>query len=137
LMIVVAIIGILAAVAIPSYQDYITRAQVSEGFSLLDGLKSPVAEFAANTASWPVLVQNAESATPAASEIAGQLNGKFGTVGATIAGSYPTGTITFAYNTSGTRASGVAALVTAAGGGDWNCTSATTVQSKYRPQSCR
>lgn len=44
LMIVVAIIGILAAIAIPAYQDYITRAQASEGFSLADGLKTQIAD---------------------------------------------------------------------------------------------
>ena len=44
LMIVVAIIGILAAVAIPAYQDYIAKAQASEAFVLLDGLKTPIAE---------------------------------------------------------------------------------------------
>ena len=44
LMIVVAIIGILAAVAIPAYQDYIAKAQGSEAFSLLDGLKTPLVE---------------------------------------------------------------------------------------------
>ncbi len=42
LMIVVAIIGILAAIAIPQYQDYIARSQVSEGMSLADGLKTPI-----------------------------------------------------------------------------------------------
>src|SRR5450631_1887329 len=44
LMIVVAIIGILAAVAIPAYQDYTAKAQSSEAFVLLDGLKTPIAE---------------------------------------------------------------------------------------------
>ena len=42
LMIVVAIIGILAAIAIPQYQDYVARSQVSEGMSLADGLKTPI-----------------------------------------------------------------------------------------------
>ena len=45
LMIVVAIIGILAAVAIPAYQDYIARAQASEGAELLGGLKTGIAEY--------------------------------------------------------------------------------------------
>lgn len=44
LMIVVAIIGILAAIAIPAYQDYITRSQASEGVSLAGGLKTAAAE---------------------------------------------------------------------------------------------
>ena len=46
LMIVVAIIGILAAIAIPQYQDYVARAQVSEATTLMDGLKTPVGECA-------------------------------------------------------------------------------------------
>ena len=46
LMIVVAIIGILAAIAIPQYQDYIARSQVGEALTLLDGLKTPVGECA-------------------------------------------------------------------------------------------
>ena len=44
LMIVVAIIGILAAVAIPAYQDYTAKAQASEAYIILDGLKTPVAD---------------------------------------------------------------------------------------------
>ncbi|MHA3112738.1 pilin [Acinetobacter sp. ANC 4193] len=44
LMIVVAIIGILAAIAIPAYQDYVARSQASEGVSLADGLKTDIAD---------------------------------------------------------------------------------------------
>lgn len=54
LMIVVAIIGILAAIAIPAYQDYTIRAQVSEGLSLASDIKAGVAEFMAQTGNWPV-----------------------------------------------------------------------------------
>jgi type IV pilus assembly protein PilA len=42
LLIVVAIIGILAAIAVPSYQSYVAKAQVSEAFSLIDGVKTPI-----------------------------------------------------------------------------------------------
>ena len=54
LMIVVAIIGILAAVAIPAYQDYIGRSQVSEAFTLIDGMKTDLAEFYAQNGRCPV-----------------------------------------------------------------------------------
>jgi type IV pilus assembly protein PilA len=53
LMIVVAIIGILAAIAIPAYQDYTIRAQVSEGLTLASDIKAGVAEYAAQTGAWP------------------------------------------------------------------------------------
>ena len=59
LMIVVAIIAILAAIAIPAYQDYVIRSQVSEGMSLLDGSKTAVAEFYSNRGHFPT---NNESA---------------------------------------------------------------------------
>jgi len=53
LMIVVAIIGILAAIAIPAYQDYTIRAQVTEGLNLASDLKAGVGEFFANEGTWP------------------------------------------------------------------------------------
>lgn len=52
LMIVVAIIGILAAIAIPAYQDYTIRAQVTEGLTLAGDLKASIAEWYANTGNW-------------------------------------------------------------------------------------
>jgi type IV pilus assembly protein PilA len=53
LMIVVAIIGILAAIAIPAYQNYTIRAQVTEGLTLADGWKTAIAEYYANTGVMP------------------------------------------------------------------------------------
>ncbi len=53
LMIVVAIIGILAAVGLPAYQDYTIRAQVSEGIILSDGIKSAINEYYSVSGSWP------------------------------------------------------------------------------------
>lgn len=57
LMIVVAIIGILAAVAIPAYKDYIARSQATEASVLLSGLKAPVAEFYNDRGTLPTLAQ--------------------------------------------------------------------------------
>jgi type IV pilus assembly protein PilA len=55
LMIVIAIIGILAAIAIPAYQNYTIRSQVTEGLSLADGWKTAIAEYYANTGNWPTV----------------------------------------------------------------------------------
>jgi len=56
LMIVVAIIGILAAIAIPAYQNYTIRAQVTEGLNLADGWKTSVSEFFAQNGGFPAAV---------------------------------------------------------------------------------
>ena len=53
LMIVIAIIGILAAIAIPAYQDYLIRSQASEGLAMASAAKAAVAEFYANRGAWP------------------------------------------------------------------------------------
>jgi len=55
LMIVIAIIGILAAIAIPAYQNYTIRSQVTEGLTLADGWKTAIAEYYANTGNWPTV----------------------------------------------------------------------------------
>ncbi len=59
LMIVVAIIGILAAIAIPAYQDYTIRTQVSEGLTLASDVKAGIAEYAAQVGDWPVTLAEA------------------------------------------------------------------------------
>lgn len=65
LMIVVAIIGILAAIALPAYQDYTVRTQVSEGLTLAGGVKNAVADYYAQTGSLPPAgVTTAVTATP-------------------------------------------------------------------------
>ena len=58
LMIVVAIIGILAAIAIPAYQNYTIRAQVTEGLTLGDGWKTAIAEYYANVGTMPAAIGN-------------------------------------------------------------------------------
>ena len=54
LMIVVAIIGILVAVGMPQYQNYVARAQVAEALSLASGAKTAIAEYRSTTGKWPI-----------------------------------------------------------------------------------
>ena len=73
LMIVVAIIGILAAIAIPAYQDYTIRSQVTEGLTLASDMKAAVAEYTAQTGNWPVdLVDAGLGSTAAATDKTGR-----------------------------------------------------------------
>ncbi|HEZ5567882.1 TPA: pilin [Neisseria meningitidis] len=65
LMIVIAIVGILAAVALPAYQDYTARAQVSEAILLAEGQKSAVTEYYLNHGEWPANNSSAGVATSA------------------------------------------------------------------------
>jgi type IV pilus assembly protein PilA len=136
LMIVVAIIGILAAVAIPAYQDYIARAQVSEAVNLLASGKTGMAEYFADKALWPT----------AASEVMGSTTGKYtGTIA--ILGSATTGggtmTLEATMKATGINAaitSGTVLLSTADGGKIWTCTSAgstSALAAKFMPSACR
>ena len=70
LMIVIAIIGILAAIAIPAYQDYLIRSQASEGLAIASAAKAAVAEFRANKGAWPS--DNSAAGVGASSEIQGK-----------------------------------------------------------------
>lgn len=71
LMIVVAIIGILAAVALPAYQDYISRSKITEPVSLLDGLRTDVNGYYTDKGDFPTLALLTQYAGPKA------VNGKF------------------------------------------------------------
>ncbi|HEZ5311148.1 TPA: pilin [Neisseria meningitidis] len=70
LMIVIAIVGILAAVALPAYQDYTARAQVSEAILLAEGQKSAVTEYYLNHGEWPA--NNSSAGVASASDIKGK-----------------------------------------------------------------
>ena len=79
LMIVIAIIGILAAIAIPAYQNYTIRSQVTEGLSLADGWKTSISEYYAQNGSFPSL--SSTTGGPGTIAVSGASSGKYvGTV---------------------------------------------------------
>ena len=126
LMIVVAIIGILAAVAIPAYQDYTAKAQVSEGVILLDGLKTPTTE---------AMSQSVTCAITASMVTIGKyVAGITATPGGTTAA--PTCTLVATFNSSGVNAkvqSGTITFVYTTGGA-WSCS--TTLPLEIAPKNC-
>jgi type IV pilus assembly protein PilA len=138
LMIVVAIIAILAAIAIPAYQDYVIRSQVSEGMSLADGAKTAVAEFYSNYGHYPANNQSAGLAQP------GSITGKY-TIGLGTGSdeSSAVGKITVKFgNKSNSKILNdllVLSAVSHTGSTEWHCGSVggTTIPDKYLPSSCR
>jgi len=129
LMIVVAIIAILAAIALPAYQDYTIRAQVSECTVLADGSKTAVAEFFTNTGRMPI--NNASAGVAAAASITGNY------VTQTVVAN---GLITCTYgNQANTRIAGSTLSLSpnTVGGGSviWACNSA--IAPKWLPTACR
>lgn len=133
LMIVVAIIGILAAIAIPSYQDYTIRSKVSEGLSLAAAAKAAVTETFASTGTLPGT--NAAAGLPAANTIRGNAVTSV-TVGAN-------GVITIAYNNTlggnPTMNGQSITLVptTNEGSVSWQCRAPAADRYKYVPAECR
>lgn len=90
LMIVVAIVGILAAIALPAYQDYTRRAKVTEGMSLASGAKTAATEFFSSQGTWP----NSNASAGLDTTIQG------GSVtGLTLTGNASAGTITVSFDT--------------------------------------
>ena len=140
LMIVVAIIGILAAVAIPAYQDYIARSQMAEAISLTSGLKTNITEVFTQTGTC-VNNATANNGVAAAADIKGAYVVTVTTAGtATVAGGC---TITAAMYAAATNKvskgiAGATLTLTMAnadkGSVTWNCTS--TANQKYLPKSC-
>ncbi len=142
LMIVVAIIAILAAIAIPAYQDYLIRSQVTEGFSLagVAGAKSQIAEFYANKGYLPS--SGASVNLPSPTSVTGNYVSRVD-VG-TVAGGPGLIKATFSSATpqeANRNINGLSFVMTptpSAGSMQWTCKSAlNTIPPKYLPTSCR
>ena len=127
LMIVVAIIGILAAIAIPAYSDYTERAKVSELVTAGSACKASVSEFFQSEGAYPADIDEAGCSAQTTDKISGLTLGAAGeiTVSSSIAG------VTGDYVL-------VPAEALPAGSGvlEWACT-ASTLDAKYRPANCR
>ncbi|MEO6968478.1 MAG: pilin [Rhodanobacteraceae bacterium] len=139
LMIVVAIIAILAAIAIPAYQDYVVRSQVSEGMSLADGSKTAMAEFYSNFGHFPL------TNSSAGLEKNTSINGKYvsmldvGTAQGKITVTFSKISPQKASDKIDTKVLVLSALTQGRGSVAWHCssTAGTTVSDKYLPSSCR
>jgi type IV pilus assembly protein PilA len=140
LMIVVAIIGILAAVAIPSYQDYTARAQVTEAVSLTSQYKTSLAEYFSSKGIFPAAL------TPA--DIGGTTSGKYVTSITFQVDATNAVVVEALLNNAGSTASGLMgssfAIETLDGGNRWNCGAQVggtlvnpQVLDKYMPSSCK
>ena len=137
-MIVVAIIAILAAIAISQYQDYVAKAQVTEAFSIVDGLKTKVVETYTQTAVCPV---NGDSGIPLAASLAGKYvaSGTTGGVGTADGGC----TLRIQFKPVGSASSAIAGkhitfelIGVESGPARWLCAN-TDISAKYLPQVCQ
>lgn len=128
LMIVVAIIAILAAIALPAYQDYVARSQVAEGLSLSTGAKEAIAVYYSDHGSFPPDNVQGGMAAP------GSINGRY-VRSVTVDG---TGSITVEFSgTASSKISGQTLLLTAGDVGGslrWSCGG---LDVRYLPSSCR
>ena len=133
LMIVVAIVAILAAIALPAYQDYVVRSRVAEAMVLADGLKVVVADNAAQGAA--DLGTGATLVTTATDNVASTaINGTDGVITVTTTGKAGGKAVTFTPTAGAGGATALQAGIPPEGVLVWKCTSA--LQQKYLPSSC-
>jgi type IV pilus assembly protein PilA len=132
LMIVVAIIAVLAAIAIPAYQDYLIRAQVSEGFVLAGGAKAADWDFVSNTGRFPP--NNTSAGLAISASIKGQYVSSVDVTDGVIKVLFNGPKANVAIRPSTLYV--VLSPVTQAGSIIWTCTP-STVDRKYLPTSCR
>jgi type IV pilus assembly protein PilA len=130
LMIVVAIIGILAAIAIPAYQDYTIRAQVSEGLNLSGGAKAAVTEFYQDRGAFPT--DNVEAGLDVPANIKGKYVQQVGVAGNTI-------TVTYGIDAHAIITGQTVQLVATdnLGSVSWACQSGGGIADKHLPAACR
>ncbi len=129
-MIVVAIIGILASIAIGSYQNYSVRARVSEGLSLCGPLKNGVAAYVNENGAFPT--DNADAALEAAAAYAGSYVDSISVNGAVVS-------MVFG-NEASAKISGETVTLTASnnqGSLSWACASGGVISENHLPSICR
>ena len=130
LMIVVAIVGILAAIAIPAYQDYITRSKVTELATAASACKTSISEYYQSQAAFPTAAKSGCGAVTSkyiTSLTVTDLTGQITVVAATGAG---------ALDVAAAGSYILVPTVLANGNIDWACT-ASTIPAKYLPAICR
>lgn len=133
LMIVIAIIGILAAIAIPAYQDYIARSQMTEALNLASGQKTAVAETYGQIGTWTG-IDSASNGIPTANTIKGNYVNQVAVANGVI-----TATMESTGTSKGIQGKKLVLSPTdEAGSITWTCTAKGTdgIEQKYLPKSC-